>query len=420
MGPIIIFDKSTLQCLSVDESVWLENFFVSNITPLFYIEILADLEKDDNKRTPQEIVGNLAIKTPQQFSYPNTNYFTLIINDLFGNLIEMSNRIVLSGGEIKVSPDGRIGIHYDFFPEAEVMNRWQEGKFLEVERDFAKQWRQSLSNINFDLMIGMIKNIVPQGKRFKKLKEIKDFVDQFVKGNAKEIYFLTFEVLGIHKEFQHRIILRWQKDKCPPISEFAPYAAYVLRINLFFYLSLASGLISKERPSNIIDLTYLYYLPFCMIFTSNDKLHKRTAKLFMENGQIFVEGQDLKNSLKELDDYYSNLAGEIKSGGINKFAAYLPLELDTLLVRLWDNFLPNWRKLAKKKEQEQPVPEETEKKMVRNIKKQIRDAIIYNGEKLPEENKISRVIFKRNVLTRKGKWRLIPQEVEKSLKDKKS
>ena len=46
MGPILIFDKSTLQGLNPDEAVWLDNFFISNITPLFYTETLADLTKE--------------------------------------------------------------------------------------------------------------------------------------------------------------------------------------------------------------------------------------------------------------------------------------------------------------------------------------------------------------------------------------
>lgn len=45
VGPILIFDKSTLQSLNVDESVWLDAFYLPNITPLFFIETLADLEK---------------------------------------------------------------------------------------------------------------------------------------------------------------------------------------------------------------------------------------------------------------------------------------------------------------------------------------------------------------------------------------
>lgn len=44
-GPIIIFDKSALECLNVDEALWLDNFFLTNITPLFFVETLADLQK---------------------------------------------------------------------------------------------------------------------------------------------------------------------------------------------------------------------------------------------------------------------------------------------------------------------------------------------------------------------------------------
>ena len=45
LGPILIFDKSFLQSLNVDEAVWLDNFFLTVITPLFFVETLADLER---------------------------------------------------------------------------------------------------------------------------------------------------------------------------------------------------------------------------------------------------------------------------------------------------------------------------------------------------------------------------------------
>jgi hypothetical protein len=45
-GPITIFDKSALQSLSMDESVWLDAFFLINVVPLFYVETLADLKKE--------------------------------------------------------------------------------------------------------------------------------------------------------------------------------------------------------------------------------------------------------------------------------------------------------------------------------------------------------------------------------------
>ena len=39
----------------------LDNFFMSNITPLFFVECLADLEKAiRSKSTPEQLVGSLA------------------------------------------------------------------------------------------------------------------------------------------------------------------------------------------------------------------------------------------------------------------------------------------------------------------------------------------------------------------------
>ena len=66
-GPILIFDKSFLQSLNSDEAVWLDNFFLTGITPLFFVETLADLEREVNRgRTPEQVVGNLAIESKSE------------------------------------------------------------------------------------------------------------------------------------------------------------------------------------------------------------------------------------------------------------------------------------------------------------------------------------------------------------------
>ncbi len=45
MGPILLFDKSFLQSLTVDEAVWFDHFFLTNVCPVFYVETLADLKE---------------------------------------------------------------------------------------------------------------------------------------------------------------------------------------------------------------------------------------------------------------------------------------------------------------------------------------------------------------------------------------
>lgn len=63
MGPVLIFDKSTIQSLSAGEAQWLTHMYFSNITPVLFLEIRADLKKmSSSERTPEQWVSGLAKK----------------------------------------------------------------------------------------------------------------------------------------------------------------------------------------------------------------------------------------------------------------------------------------------------------------------------------------------------------------------
>jgi len=66
MTPLALFDKSFLQSLSLDESVWFDHFFHAIVCPLFYVETLADLDKPVKEgKTPQGEVRIIAEKFPE-------------------------------------------------------------------------------------------------------------------------------------------------------------------------------------------------------------------------------------------------------------------------------------------------------------------------------------------------------------------
>jgi hypothetical protein len=141
--------KSLLQSISLDESVWLDAFFSSNITPLFFVETLADLEKEVAEgRTPEEVVGNLAQKTPES-GLPNVHHEVLCYSELLGNHLELRGVPVIEGGE-PVIRGNRKGIVFRQTPEQTALHRWRLGQFLEIERDFAHAWRQALSGIDLE------------------------------------------------------------------------------------------------------------------------------------------------------------------------------------------------------------------------------------------------------------------------------
>src|SRR5262249_4434570 len=64
---------------------------------------------------------------------------------------------------------------------------------------------------------------------------------------------------------------------------------------------------ADERPSNRIDISYLYYLPFCSVFTSKDGLHVRIELSLITERQCFVHGDDLKGDLQRMNVHYEGL-----------------------------------------------------------------------------------------------------------------
>lgn len=410
MGPVIIFDKSTLQGLSTDEACWLDNFYISNITPLFFVETLADLEKLVAKgRTPEQVVGNIATKTPEMGVSPNVSHSGLCFANLCGEKVEMRGFPVLGRGIQTITGDRR-GIVFNEAPETEALQRWQTGDFLDVERQFARIWRRGLSGLDLEAIRGHFKHYFVEDKP-KSLKQTKEFVDHVMwKGERRYSFLkLAMELLGVSLDRRPAIVQRWKSLDGPKLSDFAPYAAYVLSVDLFFYFALAADLIGSLRRSNKIDIAYLYYLPFCMVFVSNDNLHARTVPLFLREDQVFINGLELKRDLKKLDEYYSQLPDEIKQSGIMRFAQHPPADDDYLVTRLWDRFLPRWRKNATEPIQMSP---EDEKKLVEHLKSLEKDAKVDNSSEPVGAQEADHLIIKRRVPLRKGKWRLLPPEVE--------
>lgn len=415
MGPMLIFDKSALQSFSLDESVWLENFFLTNITPLFFVESLADLDKEVSEgKKPEDIVGGLASKTPVNGSFSNVHHALMFESDLMGSLIEMDMRAIIHRGITKKIPTGEVSVFYKQSPEEAAFQRWKDREFQEVEREVARKWRETLSNLSFDSMIGMVKNIVPTGAHFSNMQDIKTFVDEFIKGKDKALLDLTFIILSIRDEARKPILARWQKDGCPVLNVFAPYASYALSVDLFLYLCMNSSFIAKERPSNKIDFAYLYYLPFCRVFVSSDNLHSRTVPFFLTRGQKFIKGSELKSGLKELDDYYSKLPEDIKEKGVMSFASYPPRDVSTFMGQLFNELGWSWQKDAGEKDKGTDLPRD---EVLLKRFKDIED----NAQVVEDQNSISSdetgsVFFQRFGAVKKGKWHILPKDIEKTKK----
>ena len=246
MGPITLFDKSFLQALNVDEAMWFDHFFVANICPLFYVETLADLEKDVREgRTPEQEVGYIADKTPNMRGMPCTYHGTLCLEELLGNPAPMTGQIPVSGGR-PVKSGGKNGVVFDQSPEAQAFARWQRGEFMELERQHARAWRKALQTLDLPGLAEKFRALGINGKNCSSLAAAKGIASDIVRSKEKPFdrIALAFNLLGVPRQYHTTIVQRWAILGYPAFAGFAPYVAHVLEVEIFFQIALAADLLS--------------------------------------------------------------------------------------------------------------------------------------------------------------------------------
>lgn len=412
MGPITLFDKSFLQSLSVDESVWFDHFFSPVVCPLFFVETLADLAKEvkeGSKRTAAEEVRVIADKTPVLNGTPCLHHGELCISNLLGQFAPRLGQVPLAGGRPVRNADGKPGVVFQNSPEAEAFARWQHGQFLEVERGAAAQWRRMLSELDLPAIgRGMQAfGITPQ--TCKTIEEAHGIAASLVHMQAapEQQLALLFAFVDVPARFKPAIEQRWREAGFPPLAQFASYAAHILKVELFFQIALAAKLIAAERPSNRADIAYLLYLPFCNVFVSGDKLHRRCVQPFLTKDQDFVWGPDLKADLCRINVALSSASEAERQQGLHKFAPRPPGDGSDLAPFLWQRhgFEP-----GRTLEQATPISPEAHDKLLAHLRGFQDAATAPDVAELPSDN-LESLAIERLVPARKGSWWLIPKDV---------
>jgi len=402
----MLFDKSFLQSLSVDESVWLDNFFISAICPIFYVETLADLTKSRARNAPGQEVLEIATKFPDMSSVPTPHHWDMVVGELLGEAVPFTGQIPIPHGR-RVKSGKHRGYVHEPAPEAEAFQRWQCGEFDEVEREFAHNWRKSLDLLNFESTAENFRKFGISGKTCKSLPEVKVIADMLANhtGEVAEKMKLAILFCYIPAEYHEKILTRWSLSLCPRLSTYAPYTAHVLTAELFFYAAFAAERI-QQKPSTRMDIAYLYYLPFCTVFVSSDRLHERCVPLFQRKDQSFIWGEHLKESLSILDKHYSTLPMSEREKGLMHFATCPPTTIDTIVSQLWDKYIPKWRERAKVK----PIKPKLAPRFVEMTTK-LSDlpSLPADSEHFaPEEADFT--TFRRHVRPTKGKWFQLPRD----------
>jgi len=406
MGPILLFDKSFLQSLTIDESVWLDAYFVTNICPMFYVETLADIGKTGARgRNSLDMVRIIAEKFPQINSGPCAYHQDMVISSLIGYDIPQTGQVPLPESRL-VEVDGKLGVVSEESPVAYAFERWQKGRFLEIEKEFSKVWRNAINSVNISSEARILEKLGINLLSSKDLEEIYQSANNLVQSpvNEESLGYIL-DLISVPTVDRPKIIERWKNVGKPTIQQFAPYAAFVTKIETFYIISCSAGLAYTGRPSTKVDVAYMYYLPFCMVFTSSDKFHLHSAPLFLRPNQDFIWGSELKAALRWLNSYFSSLPDSEKARGVQSMSSNLPKGSPEVLVRLWDKHLPRWREVTSKRTESR---EEMLSKIMEYSKK-MESAPTFNIE--PESYKVKDLqgsLTKRKIRKKRGSWNIIP------------
>ena len=226
-------------------------------------------------RTPEQEVGIIADKFPELSGMPCEHHGKLVLGDMLGNAPPMNGQVPIAGGR-EVEVEGERGFVFDESPEAQAFSRWQQGEFLDVERGAAKLWRVALASLNLARIAENMRALGIDPTTCRSLDEAHAAAINLIRGQEKgyERLILALHALQIPGPRHAEIVARWAQTDARPLIEFAPYAAHVLSVEMFFQFALGARLIGAERASNRVDVAYLYYTPFCNIFISSDRLQR--------------------------------------------------------------------------------------------------------------------------------------------------
>lgn len=211
--------------------------------------------------------------------------------------------------------------------------RWAEGIFTEEELKLAADHHRMVGDYDPDALCKQWR--VKGAKWFgdcKNIQQITAKIDSLIEDAAlpaqELILNLTTSWLSATDGFKQHLLNLLRLGRVGRVKDYAPFATSVVRLSLVYQFSLVRGIIGPRR-SDICDLEYLYYAPFCRFFISGDRLHKSLWEATTTTA-MFCNGMEVKADLKR--------RAELRKEDPDKVAGPEPIPLkDSVLNRMFEH-----------------------------------------------------------------------------------
>lgn len=342
MGPILLVDKSTVQALNPAEITFMHKHYMVVIAPILMRELLSNLAKETiNREETERRLSALAAKVGMYDSKVVVDARSIAGGNLLGHEMPMDGRIPMGEATWIRSKDGRTGVIFDEPPEKKVLREWKCGKFTADEKEAAQQIRKIDLEVDLNSIKDRISKDLCHFPKFHAFKDLVAWIDEtFLPLTDQRNHITSAASSVLPLEAVSTVISRWKNTGEPPFSDFAPYAYYFYRCNLIYYLGLGQGFVSSSKNQKThLDIQYLYYLPFCMAFTSGDNFLRDMFPYFRRENQFFVWQDDLKKDLIAIKSHWDGLNEEEKQRFVSAYGDYPPEISGSVTGQLWKRLM---------------------------------------------------------------------------------
>jgi len=344
---MILLDKSSFQALSRDEIGFLAKHYSLVIPPILIIEIAADLSKrvaGDTSLSKGQVVM-LSKKLLECQSPINIDHRLACEHNLLGQAVLMDGRPLVGNARRVKAKDGTWGIFIDEDPLWKDIRRWSNSDFTQDEHTTAENWRDLTRGLDLE---GLRNRFVPsllKVKDFMSLRQLGQLFDIRLEEKDPSLEMGLIEtalmLVRANQETRNSVFQKWHDRGLPSVKQFSPYAHYCARTLMLFTGALGCDSITPKR-TNYVDLFYLYYLPFCMVFSSRDAFQSEFSKHLMRDDQTFIHGDELKRDLRAIADDWDALADQQKEERAYDFGSYPPLNPESPTHQVWQKYMRPW------------------------------------------------------------------------------
>jgi hypothetical protein len=225
----ITLDKSAVYGLQNEEVDSLDRYFSQVVPPILIDEILADLTKEADPKTPTRIAAHTYRISGNHGL--TLNYRTRLGDSLLGREIPMDGRFLPSRGTVVRTVSGSLATIVETPLEDAVLARWERCEFTDVERIQAQQFRQRMER-PLDTKL-YLEHIAGAGLSFNIPQSDEELIASVndLLTNRKlwlRLFGLLFQQFEIPYQPASEIIKRWYLEGRKPFEEFAPYAHFCL------------------------------------------------------------------------------------------------------------------------------------------------------------------------------------------------